>query len=121
MSLTNDREWSTTQYTTVEDVKRDPNMNTLLNITKIEDGDILERIKDASDRMEMELGPLDTSRTVATLCRKMVILDIAEGKAIAEQTGAQERVSRMGLIPRLERDIRELKYILRKTPKLMWL
>jgi len=114
--------WSGRLYCTVDDLKEDDNMVNLLNIDQIDDNKLLEKIKKQSARMEKKIGMQDPNdETANELVTKMVFLDIGRGAPIAEQRGTQERISRMGLIPDLRRDIQELYEILGRQLRVAWI
>lgn len=114
--------WSERLYCTVDDLKEDDNMVNLLNLDKIDDNKLLEKIKKQSARMEKKIGMQDPNdETANELVTKMVFLDIARGAPIAEQRGTQERISRMGLIPDLRRDIQELYELLSRRINVAWI
>lgn len=114
--------WSGKTYTSVDDIKINPRMNQTLNLTDMHKDKITELIKDASAEIEEELGEqMLGERMVSKLARHIVWLDVARGAVIAEQTGDQRRISRMGLVPGLEREIRRLKRIIKNRPRVFFL
>lgn len=72
--------------------------------------------------MEKKIGMQDENdETVNELAIKLVWLQICGNTPIAEQRGSQERISRMGMVPRYERDTRELFEMLDRKLKINWI